>query len=302
MNQPRVELAADHLQRLEELDEALERQVLGLDGDDHPVGGGERVDRHRAERRRAVEQRERRSARGPGRGRRGAGTRSARRAAARPRRRRGRGSPGRSRGCRARPGARPRRSSLAARHVVGGRMGLAVEAERDRRVALRVEVDEQHLPPVARRAGGEVDGGGGLPHPALLIRDRVDGSHPRSSVETPEAAADRVPAKLRVSRETVRGRAERALPSPSRRGAAGPRGSGPALRIRCRWRCSLPANGPDRERPRSGSIASRAAARSSSASSSGSRRPFQATSSAAVAEQRRGELGERAEPRRRRGR
>ena len=43
-------------QRLEELDQALERQVLGLDRHDHPVGGGQGVDADRAQRGRAVEQ------------------------------------------------------------------------------------------------------------------------------------------------------------------------------------------------------------------------------------------------------
>ena len=55
--QRRVQLTADQRQRVEELDQALERQVLRLDRDDHPIGGGEGIDRDRAERRRAVEQR-----------------------------------------------------------------------------------------------------------------------------------------------------------------------------------------------------------------------------------------------------
>ena len=54
--QPRVELALDERQGVEQAGEALEREVLGLDRHDHPVGGDERVDGQRAERRRAVEQ------------------------------------------------------------------------------------------------------------------------------------------------------------------------------------------------------------------------------------------------------
>ena len=57
-NQARVELGANQAERVEELDEPLEREVLGLDGNDHAVGGGEGVDRHRPQRRRAVEQRQ----------------------------------------------------------------------------------------------------------------------------------------------------------------------------------------------------------------------------------------------------
>ena len=57
--QPRVELALDQVERVEQAGQALEREVLGLHRDDHAVGGDERVDRQRAERRRAVEQDER---------------------------------------------------------------------------------------------------------------------------------------------------------------------------------------------------------------------------------------------------
>ena len=43
-SEARVELAADQAEGLEELDQALERQVLGLDRDDHAVGGDQGVD------------------------------------------------------------------------------------------------------------------------------------------------------------------------------------------------------------------------------------------------------------------
>ena len=59
-NQRGVELTAQHSQRVEELHKALEGQVLGLDRDDHAVGGDQGVYRDRAQRwRRAVEERER---------------------------------------------------------------------------------------------------------------------------------------------------------------------------------------------------------------------------------------------------
>src|SRR4029077_3251304 len=54
--QARVQLTADQAQRLQELDEALERQVLGLHRDYDAVGGHQGVDRDRAERGRAVEE------------------------------------------------------------------------------------------------------------------------------------------------------------------------------------------------------------------------------------------------------
>ncbi len=46
---------------------------------------------------------------------------------------------------------------------------MVVDAERGRGVALRVEVDHQDPQPVHGQRGGEVDGGGGLAHPALLV-------------------------------------------------------------------------------------------------------------------------------------
>ena len=54
--EPRVQLALDERERVEQAGEPLEREVLGLHRDDHPVGRDERVDGQRAERRRAVEE------------------------------------------------------------------------------------------------------------------------------------------------------------------------------------------------------------------------------------------------------
>ena len=56
--EPRVEPGADGFDRLQDLGDPLERVVLGLDRDEHAVGGGERVDGQRAERRRAIEEHE----------------------------------------------------------------------------------------------------------------------------------------------------------------------------------------------------------------------------------------------------
>src|SRR3954452_20054734 len=52
----RVEVLADHRERVLELDEPAQREVLALDGDDHAVCGDERVDRQQAERRRRVDE------------------------------------------------------------------------------------------------------------------------------------------------------------------------------------------------------------------------------------------------------
>ena len=178
--QPRVELAADQAQRLEELDQPLERQVLGLHRDDHAVGGDQGVDRDRAERRRAVEE--------------GAGEALADRAE--PFAQAGLGAldageldrgarqvdvggdqpevvgPGR-----AGPRRRPRcRRSGSRRRTDAGRVEPPSAT-----VALHcgVEVDDQRLLAFGGRAGGEVDGAGRLADAPLLVRDRVDGSHRR---------------------------------------------------------------------------------------------------------------------------
>ena len=56
--EPRIELPLDQPERVEQPGEALEREVLRLDRHDHPVGGHQRIDGQRPERRRTVEQRE----------------------------------------------------------------------------------------------------------------------------------------------------------------------------------------------------------------------------------------------------
>src|ERR1700730_17764137 len=44
-------------------------------------------------------------------------------------------------------------------------------------IALRIEIDQQHAPFGGRQRGGETDGGGGLPDPALLICNCDDPLH-----------------------------------------------------------------------------------------------------------------------------
>src|SRR3954451_18860728 len=52
----RVQVLADHRERVLELDEPAQREVLALHRDDDTVGGGERVDRQQPERRRRVDE------------------------------------------------------------------------------------------------------------------------------------------------------------------------------------------------------------------------------------------------------
>ena len=66
---------------------------------------------------------------------------------------------------------------IAGEHVVAVGARVLLEAHPHRGVALRVEVDEQRPMPGLGDAGGEIHGGRGLAHAALLVGDRVDGSH-----------------------------------------------------------------------------------------------------------------------------
>jgi hypothetical protein len=58
--------------------------------------------------------------------------------------------------------------------------GLAIDAKASRRVALRVEIDDQHM--LAGRGHGraEIDGGGGLANAALLVGERENARPDRS--------------------------------------------------------------------------------------------------------------------------
>ncbi len=56
-------------------------------------------------------------------------------------------------------------------------MQVAFAAEGDRRVALRIEIDEERLRAGGSDAGSDVDRRRCLADAALLIGDRVDGAH-----------------------------------------------------------------------------------------------------------------------------
>jgi len=58
--------------------------------------------------------------------------------------------------------------------VVDGRHVEVAHSEAGREGALRVEVDGEHLASVLGERGGQVDGGGGLAHPALLVAEGDD--------------------------------------------------------------------------------------------------------------------------------
>ena len=282
-NQARVQLAPHQRQRVEELHQPLERQVLGLHRHDHAVGGHQRVHGHRAQRRRAVQQGDPEPLPDRARACRAGGARSPRSAAARPRRPPGRGSPARSTGCRGPPAAPPRRPSTR-RSGSRRRRGAASRPRPRATVALHCASRSQSSTwaPAGRGAGGDVDGGRRLADPALLIRDRVDGAHRPATLPT---AADGEPSATtqgpllghpRAAGKVVGGRP--ALAHHVQVAVAGARvGAHPSDLHRLHRQA-------------------RAAARSSSASSSASRRPFQATRTPPSAQQRRRQLGQRREP------
>ena len=174
----RVEPRLDQVDRLHELREALERVVLGLHRHDHAVGRGERVDRQRAERRRAVEQHEVEALRLL-RARRRGSARRRRAATARPPRRRARASTERGRGSRTASASRARERH-AVEQVVR-RRPVRAHPEPGGRVRLRVEVDHERALARLGQAGREVDRRRRLADAALLIRKCVDRSPGQSS-------------------------------------------------------------------------------------------------------------------------
>ena len=73
---------------------------------------------------------------------------------------------------------------------------VKADAETRGRVALRIEINQQHAPAHRGESGGEVDRRGGLAHPALLIGNR-DLDHPRPAFRlTPDATTMRASASV----------------------------------------------------------------------------------------------------------
>jgi hypothetical protein len=67
---------------------------------------------------------------------------------------------------------------LVQEYVIGGSLKAgAIDANATRRVSLWVTVDEESSAFGNRQAGGQVDRGGGLANPALLVCDRDDAGH-----------------------------------------------------------------------------------------------------------------------------
>src|SRR5207244_10481153 len=66
---------------------------------------------------------------------------------------------------------------LAREHLVDPGPQVLAQAETDRGVRLRVDVDQERLVARLGDARGDVDRGGRLPDAALLVRDGVDRAH-----------------------------------------------------------------------------------------------------------------------------
>ena len=222
--------------------EALEREVLRLHGHDHAVGRDQRVDGQRPERRRAVEQDVLEAVAHAARGRRAGDARSPAGAAApssRPRDRASRRSSDR----RSTPVGADRLlgGRVAAEHVVEPDALGAVGADADGGVALRIDVDEQRVEAGLRDARGDVDRGGGLADPALLVGDGVHGAHSVSDASGADGGSrllDAVSTRFQRRFFTDSGRF---VAIPGRRGKLG--GVGAILRATQSVRRSDPANG-----------------------------------------------------------
>ena len=85
-------------------------------------------------------------------------------------------------------------------HVVDGRDAhVVVHVQRGRRIALRIQVDDQDAQAVLSQAGGQVDGGGRLADPALLVGDRQDPAARRPRPGLPVGQASHAHRGLRSS-------------------------------------------------------------------------------------------------------
>ena len=180
--QPRVHVPHHQLNRLPKLNQPFQRQVLRLQRDHHPVGGGQRVERQQAQRRRAVNQHHAVAVAELGqRPRQPVLTRHQRdklHFGARELHR-GRGqievlAP-------AGHGHLAERPSVHQGVVDGRPARVLVEPQAARRVGLRVHIDQQHALAGGGEIDPEVDGRGGLAHAAFLVRDCQHVGFPHSA-------------------------------------------------------------------------------------------------------------------------
>ena len=163
---------------MEELRQAFERVVLRLHRHEHAVGRGERVDRQRPERRRAIEEDEvvAVGAGGESLGEIPLAVGAARELdhGAREIRLRGNEVEIRERG---------RMNELGKRRAVEeviARRSVRAHPKPRGRVRLRIEVDHERALAGLGQAGGEVDGGRRFPDTAFLVRNGVDAAHGRN--------------------------------------------------------------------------------------------------------------------------
>ncbi len=79
---------------------------------------------------------------------------------------------------------------LTGQHFVGGRStGVDIDTETGGAVALGIEIDKQRPPLVRREGRTEVDGGGGLSHPTLLVDDGDDSMVSRGTLSQRDESA-----------------------------------------------------------------------------------------------------------------
>jgi hypothetical protein len=176
--EPLVQSPSDALERIQELAHALESEEFGLDGDEHRIGGRQRVHGEEAEARRAVDDH--------------VVPTVADRSERVPQAKLPAGSPDK---LDLRPGQlvlggseeetvelgrqdNPGERGFLDDDVVDARAVLVrADAQSARRVRLRIDVDEKGSLLGDRQPGGQVDSRRGLPDSALLVGDRDDSGH-----------------------------------------------------------------------------------------------------------------------------
>ena len=207
ISQLRIHGLADLLDRRQQRRQALERVVLALHRDEHAVRRDQRVHRQHVQRRRTIDENDVEGSR--------IGASALRSLISRPvshrqqphfrrrkilvrrQQREAAGSIGTSAAW---------QLALAEQHLAGAALELLlVDAAAHGRVALRIEVDQQHAALGRRQRRGEIDRGGRLADAALLVRDRDDALHATSVLHRAESAGESSAAACLEGLASVRG-------------------------------------------------------------------------------------------------
>ena len=192
MVRPGLSVSLHLLDRLDQLRQAFQREELALQRHQDRIGGRHGIDGEQIERRRAIDQHigEGGGVRPPGIERRERVAQTERAVArladlqleAGEIEGRGRDEEARHRGRQ----HRVAQARLADQHVIGRVAAAAtVDAEPGRGIALRIEIDDQHLLADGGKRGAEIDRRRGLADAALLVGDGEHARRPRRQPRAP---------------------------------------------------------------------------------------------------------------------